>query len=758
MVQSRGELDLSVINHGSVRTGEFSSLIVSGRYMQGSSGTLVINGNMTILQTDMGDMGGSVAGQILGSGLLEIAGDSTLLLESLSFVAPGNLSVLITGAVSVGHNVSAVSVQNWKVDGGSTTVLSEELQLIVAQDLLLCNGGSLSSVQGVVQSDTGLMADATISAENIILLAASSIDLSYAYLTGHSSVTVDSISQITCTGRGYSAASPVNSLAWTGTYSLLGSSGGSHGGLGGSGRGMGDVPSIDFDVLSPAHRGYGSFTEASTWGAPGGAWGDGSISSAGGGFLSVTSPLLTVDGSIRCDGDSPIASLAGGGAGGSLVLLVNTLTGAGSISTNGGNGGQALNQDTVGYGGGGGGGRVRVFTDNMMNFTSTPIIAILAKGGTGFQKGAAGTVFVKQLTSNVDGHIDGGSLTIRNMRDDEASNTEMMTIVDTAPTYGHINLYVEDQAKVIIKTNSETFSIKSINGDATGFIYVINGTFLSVNSSTSLEGNETVSALYLPNVSLVIGDATLDAEDVYIQDNGALHFTQLIDHSHVYEEPSAMPTDMPAAAPSSGASYYSNNYGNYDNYNYDESYSYYDSYSYEDSNTNTNTNTTDDGLFSNEDDFFSSIQSTTYHKVSNGTRYHFFNNMFVMSGGTLKFDYHLLVSSLPDSLNTISLRLAESLVVYPLGFVSSDGQGYVGTFVGDSRCSLLQSLSNEVEKSTNTSSCGATGSLGGGGGAHGGQGGQGLSAIGGAVYGDLAFPLSHGGGIQHYTHYTHYTY
>ena len=111
------------------------------------------------------------------------------------------------------------------------------------------------------------------------------------------------------------------------------------------------------------------------------------LAGAGGGAirLNVTG-MLVLDGRISADGGLALAEGSGGGAGGSVWLTVGTLTGAGTISANGGMGsGFGL------YGGGGGGGgriAVQYGMDLFFGVTS-------ARGGSGSAWGGAGTIYTK---------------------------------------------------------------------------------------------------------------------------------------------------------------------------------------------------------------------------------------------------------------------------------------------------------------------------------------------------------------------------
>jgi hypothetical protein len=151
---------------------------------------------------------------------------------------------------------------------------------------------------------------------------------------------------------------------------------------------------------SGSGAGYGGAGGASASGQPGGvpygssllptAFGSGggipvgglteSGPSAGGGALNLSvGGTLTVNGTVTANGNDGELD-TGGGSGGSLYLTVNTLSGNGLVSADGGN---------AGDGGGGGGGRIAVY-QRTNNFTGT----ILVTGGEGANPGANGTEYL----------------------------------------------------------------------------------------------------------------------------------------------------------------------------------------------------------------------------------------------------------------------------------------------------------------------------------------------------------------------------
>jgi hypothetical protein len=113
--------------------------------------------------------------------------------------------------------------------------------------------------------------------------------------------------------------------------------------------------------------------------------------SAGGGAMQLTiSGTLTLNGTICADASSDIPSYAGCGSGGSILLNVATLEGAGVITANGGSGPTNCN------GGAGGGGRIAIYYTNAPTFNFAGQVFALGGGPGNCPNtlcGGAGTVY-----------------------------------------------------------------------------------------------------------------------------------------------------------------------------------------------------------------------------------------------------------------------------------------------------------------------------------------------------------------------------
>jgi hypothetical protein len=184
----------------------------------------------------------------------------------------------------------------------------------------------------------------------------------------HTDATIDAGGAIYGDGKGYP---PGSSAPGSGAHSPdYGGGGGGYGGPGGTGQ-----------IDTPGGAAYGSRIHPTE---PGSCGGNGwqSEGGAGGGPLDLSvDGTLTVNGIISADGLPGTGDgYGGGGAGGSIWIKTEILTGSGTIHANGGSGAT--------YGGGGGGGRIAFdYADNA--FTGTAV----ALGGEGYTPGQAGSVY-----------------------------------------------------------------------------------------------------------------------------------------------------------------------------------------------------------------------------------------------------------------------------------------------------------------------------------------------------------------------------
>ncbi len=234
------------------------------------------------------------------------------------------------------------------------------------------------------------------------------------------SLTIDSGSTVTASGQGYTAgAGPGKGSGGSSTSG----SGGSYGGVGGQSYNNNLAPAV-----------YGT-TEANfpyKLGSSGGA-GDQVTGPAGGGAVTfrvlgniVNNGTISADGSVAKA--SPIPGwYTGGGSGGSVFLVCNTLSGSGTITAKGGNGAG------TDYGsGGGGGGRISVVYSTSQNIALGNFSASGGTGGGGVsnRNGAEGSVNITQKV------LPAAEFTLKNPNNDSTqfTNTENVEIVPTDET------------------------------------------------------------------------------------------------------------------------------------------------------------------------------------------------------------------------------------------------------------------------------------------------------------------------------------
>jgi hypothetical protein len=129
---------------------------------------------------------------------------------------------------------------------------------------------------------------------------------------------------------------------------------------------------------------YGSSNQPSDFGSPGGVFPNVNSFSQGGGAIRLTvNGALTLNGILSANGANGIVDGSGGGAGGSIWVTAQTLSGNGTFTANGGQGESF-------EGGGGGGGRIAIIasTNSFAGITSVT-------GGDGASPGQDGTIYIR---------------------------------------------------------------------------------------------------------------------------------------------------------------------------------------------------------------------------------------------------------------------------------------------------------------------------------------------------------------------------
>lgn len=198
--------------------------------------------------------------------------------------------------------------------------------------------------------------------------------------------------QISMSARGYTATQGPGGGETIGNFG----SGGSHGGVAG--------------LLSGAIQdaAYGDPVNPNSMGSGGGNAPTGMAGGAGGGVVNLTvNTLLRFNtGSITANGQDGVSTVgacaicrsSGGGAGGSVKITTNEISGtAGIISANGGWSEKG--------GTGGGGGRVAFYYETMSFTGGLAALGLRAYGSNALAPSAAGTVFYKDITDDPNGYI-----------------------------------------------------------------------------------------------------------------------------------------------------------------------------------------------------------------------------------------------------------------------------------------------------------------------------------------------------------------
>jgi hypothetical protein len=145
--------------------------------------------------------------------------------------------------------------------------------------------------------------------------------------------------------------------------------GGSYGGLGASPNGA---------TTYPPNPVYGSPSDPVSLGSGGGS-GNCGKGGDGGGAVLIDAVNVINDGVISANGEGVGCGAPGSGSGGTINIATTTMSGAGTITANGGNGEV-----------GGGGGRIAIIHTNPITFTGS----VDSLGGTGGGGGQNGTVYI----------------------------------------------------------------------------------------------------------------------------------------------------------------------------------------------------------------------------------------------------------------------------------------------------------------------------------------------------------------------------
>ena len=387
----------------------------STNYAGGSGGgavKLTVNGQLTLNGDILADggsgeyctgggSGGSVyvtAGTITGSGSITADGGNGY--GSNTGGGAGGRIAVYYGSLDANITMSAYGGSGYEYGGTGTVYLkSSETN---SSELLLLNNGSASGVTPVsgtyetvticgggtlflLQTDPVSMASLSISENTTVTHPANDSDQTYVLdLTVTGNMEIEAGSSIDVSFKGYKGGEGTGQGEDSTSYA----GGAGHGGNGGR------------SISGAGGEAYGSLAEPSTIGSGGGTRSTNYTGGSGGGAVKLTvNGQLTLEGDILADGGSG-GYCAGGGSGGSVYLIAGTISGSGSLTADGGNG----------YGsstGGGAGGRIAVYYE-----TLDPNITMSVYGGSGYEYGGTGTIYLKSSdSSNGSLYLDSSSNT-----------------------------------------------------------------------------------------------------------------------------------------------------------------------------------------------------------------------------------------------------------------------------------------------------------------------------------------------------------
>ena len=258
----------------------------------------------------------------------------------------------------------------------------------------------------------------------------------YGVIVNADSLDVKSGAVVTSSGQGFAKhAGP----------GYLDKSGGSHGGYGSKqdANVAGGTPCGD--VYAPITLGSGGDTETNGEGGPGG----GAVK------FNLTGDA-TINGSIVAQGSNATGLDSSGGAGGSVWVVADSVSGSGAISVNGGTGGHES------YGRCGSGGRVAI---NYTTASTFPAANITAYGGAyvgDSGNGGPGTIYIKQGTGA------GGDLYVDN---NDRDYLRAAVVDDDTFQFNKITLTGEGNLDVThVNSNLSIQNENGLDGDGTGLL------------------------------------------------------------------------------------------------------------------------------------------------------------------------------------------------------------------------------------------------------------------------------------------------
>ncbi|MFH1641356.1 MAG: LamG-like jellyroll fold domain-containing protein, partial [Nanoarchaeota archaeon] len=409
----------------------WTSAYLSGSTVTFSLGSLNITSDFAIKSTILS----------IGSGNLSLRYNN-LTVDSSTITAKDIVGPVIYNFTGSTITLSTNNTRNWQ----SVSLISTALTLchLNISTLTVHTGSVLSHPSG---NPYGL----NITAKNLTIEAGGMINVTGKGYAGGIAGTSDGSGP----GGGKRATSPTGIEA-------DGGGGAGYGGYGGKGGYR------TTDTSGSGGSSYGSLTKPLDLGSGGGS-GYATNGAKGGGaiFLNITD-ILNNSGLISADGSSTYyyspgspTGTGGGGSGGSIHITAGNFVGNGSISSKGGYGGSV---GSGGAGGGASGGRIALYYSGR-SYTGT-FTAYGGAFGTGSstangQRGAAGTIYLKQNSSNYFSLIidNNNQIGVNTPINTTYTNSTIgnLTIVDAAYASFTEPLYILNATGTINLTNSTIY-------------------------------------------------------------------------------------------------------------------------------------------------------------------------------------------------------------------------------------------------------------------------------------------------------------
>ncbi len=402
-------------NAGSVSPGASAGILAAtGNYSQTSGGSLDIEiGGATTPGTDFDRF--DISGTASLAGALNVN-----LINSFNPIL-GQAFQVATFASRSGMfettNLPALGTGlTWEVVYGTTdvTLAVAQIGLITTNTTINSGDTSYDGLDIVVGDGTnpveltinGTHPFASLTVKNNATVTHSETTGATVYLTDLNiagDLTIETGGILNVDGRGFLGArqgdnvSDYGRTAGNATGGSYQASGGSSGGVGGTGCWSSIGAPVFGDLTNPTEPGGG-----------GGSIGVNQLGGDGGGLVRLTvSGTFTHNGIISADGLSAGGYAAGGGAGGGIYINTEAFAGSGTLSADGGTGGNNFNCNG---GGGGGGGRIAILytTSTFSGSKST----FGGSGQNGGGNGGGGTLFLQDKgQANGELVVDNNGLT-----------------------------------------------------------------------------------------------------------------------------------------------------------------------------------------------------------------------------------------------------------------------------------------------------------------------------------------------------------